>query len=188
MASQARRAALGGQPASPERRRLLLQLSFWPIALIAALLGAPVLSYLLAPLFNPPGPEWIDVGSVDDFPLGETVLHQFRDRSPLPYAGLTAITAIYVRREQERSFTVFAVNCTHLGCPVNWLPTASLFVCPCHGGVYYRDGSVAAGPPHHPLYRYEWRVQDNRLQVQTMPLPPSKPWWPPRLPGSQAQA
>src|SRR3712207_8271662 len=39
----------------------------------------------------------------------------------------------------------FAVNCTHLGCPVRWIQDASLFLCPCHGGVFYSDGRVAGG-------------------------------------------
>jgi len=33
-------------------------------------------------------------------------------------------------------FTAFAVNCTHLACPVNWQAQAQLFLCPCHGGVF----------------------------------------------------
>ena len=33
-------------------------------------------------------------------------------------------------------------------------PDAELFLCPCHGGVYYADGTVAGGPPPQPLFRY----------------------------------
>jgi len=43
-------------------------------------------------------------------------------------------------------FQIFAVNCAHLGCPVRWFPQSGLFMCPCHGGAYYRDGSRASGP------------------------------------------
>jgi menaquinol-cytochrome c reductase iron-sulfur subunit len=155
--------------------------------LIGGLLGVPVLGYLLAPLISPPRPQWIDVGPLDGFPIGQTTLHKFEDVSALPYAGLTSATAIYVQRLQESSINVFAVNCTHLGCPVSWLATASLFICPCHGGVYYRDGSVAAGPPPHPLYEYDSRVEGGHLFVQTRPLPPSQPWEPPQLPRIQRQ-
>jgi menaquinol-cytochrome c reductase iron-sulfur subunit len=167
---------------SPERRSFLVKLSLGLSALIGALLGVPVLGYLLAPLLNPPRSQWIDLGPLDQFPLETTTLHDIEDRSSLPYAGLTALTAVWVRREEPGSFTVFAVNCTHLGCPVNWLATANLFLCPCHGGVYYRDGSVAAGPPQHSLYEYNTLVQGGRLLVETMPLPPAQPWTPPRLP------
>ena len=43
------------------------------------------------------------------------------------------------------SFQVFAINCAHLGCPVRWFPQSRLFMCPCHGGAYYEDGSRASG-------------------------------------------
>jgi menaquinol-cytochrome c reductase iron-sulfur subunit len=150
--------------------------------MIGVVLGIPVVGYLLAPLLRPPQPQWIDVGPVDGFQPGDTRELAFTDISPLPYAGLTSSTAIYVRRSQGDDFTVFAVNCTHLGCPVNWLATAQIFLCPCHGGVFYGDGAPAAGPPQHPLYQYEARVVDGKLQVQTRPLPPAEPFQPPRVP------
>jgi menaquinol-cytochrome c reductase iron-sulfur subunit len=48
---------------------------------------------------------------------------------------------------------------------------ANLFLCPCHGGVYYRDGTVAAGPPPHPLFRYEVRVHEASVQIKTAAIP-----------------
>jgi menaquinol-cytochrome c reductase iron-sulfur subunit len=76
-----------------------------------------------------------------------------------------------LRRTGDREFTAFGLNCTHLGCPVNWRPGAELFLCPCHGGVYYADGSVAGGPPPRPLVRYSIRIGGgNRVQVLTRPL------------------
>jgi menaquinol-cytochrome c reductase iron-sulfur subunit len=139
-------------------------------AAIGAVLSVPVLGYLLTPLIRPPQPQWIDLGQITQFDIGTTRLVAFTDLSPLPWAGLTARTAVYVRRTTELEFTVFAVNCTHLGCPVNWLETAELFVCPCHGGVFYRNGDVAAGPPPRPLSEYLTRVADGHLFVQTRPL------------------
>ena len=32
-------------------------------------------------------------------------------------------------------------------------------MCPCHGGVYYADGSRASGPPPRGLYEYEYKVE-----------------------------
>jgi menaquinol-cytochrome c reductase iron-sulfur subunit len=175
-------ARIDEQPESPERRRFMMRMSLWLSGLTAALTGLPILGYLLAPLINPPEAEWIDLGPIDSFPVGDTRQAAFTDISPLPYAGLTSATAVYVRRAQPQQFTVFAVNCTHLGCPINWLASARLFLCPCHGGVFYADGTVAAGPPQHPLYEYNTRVEANRLYVRTRPLPPAQPWDPPRLP------
>jgi menaquinol-cytochrome c reductase iron-sulfur subunit len=54
---------------------------------------------------------------------------------------------------------------------VRWLAEADLFMCPCHGGVYYNDGTVAAGPPPAPLPRYQVRVQNGDVQILTAPIP-----------------
>ena len=71
-------------------------------------------------------------------------------------------------------FIAFAVNCSHLVCPVRWMADANLFMCPCHGGVYYQNGAVAAGPPPSPLPRYPVRVKNGYVQIQTAPIPISK--------------
>ncbi len=53
---------------------------------------------------------------------------------------------------------------------MRWIDTAKLFLCPCHGGVYYADGSVAAGPPPAPLERYPVRVRGNHVEIRTTAL------------------
>ena len=74
-------------------------------------------------------------------------------------------------KETAERFIAFSAHCTHLGCPVRWMPEANLFLCPCHGGVYYGDGKVAAGPPPRPLFRFEVRVQDGQVQIKTAAIP-----------------
>jgi Rieske Fe-S protein len=44
-------------------------------------------------------------------------------------------------------------------------------MCPCHGGVYYEDGSRASGPPPRGLFRYDHRLQDGRLLIDAGQLP-----------------
>ena len=81
---------------------------------------------------------------------------EFSDpRFDVTWDGYTAETPCWVRRLDDGSITVFAINCTHLGCPVRWFPESSLFMCPCHRGVYYADGTHAAGPPPRGLYTYQ---------------------------------
>ena len=84
---------------------------------------------------------------------------------------MTANNAAWLRRETAEDFIAFAINCSHLGCPVRWLQEANLFMCPCHGGVYYKDGTVAAGPPPQPLTRYAVRVRNGEVQLRTGPIP-----------------
>jgi menaquinol-cytochrome c reductase iron-sulfur subunit len=153
------------------RRRLLNLISIGLTALAGAVMSIPILAYLLSPLLNPAQQVWLAIGPVTRFRIGETSEAAFEDPSPLPWAGQTARTALWLRRTGESSFIAFAVNCSHLGCPVSWQARAELFVCPCHGGVYYADGSVASGPPPHALARYETRVRNGQVEILTRPLP-----------------
>jgi quinol---cytochrome c reductase iron-sulfur subunit, bacillus type len=162
-----------GNP-SPEavpRRRLLAQVSVGLGAAGGVALGAPMVGFVVAPLFRQVPRSWRPVGPVESFRVGETVAVTFDDASPLPWAGVTGRTAAWLRRVTEDKFVAFAINCAHLGCPVRWLPDAHLFMCPCHGGVYYADGTVAAGPPPHPLPQYPVRVVDGHVEIHTEPIP-----------------
>jgi menaquinol-cytochrome c reductase iron-sulfur subunit len=53
---------------------------------------------------------------------------------------------------------------------VRWEKDAQLFLCPCHGGAFYADGSVAAGPPPGPLNRYPVRVNQGQVEIQATGL------------------
>ncbi len=152
-------------PISPERRQFLTRLSIGLSALGGAIVGLPIVGFLLAPLFNRPREDWQIVGEVSAFRVGQTVQVTVLDPSPLAWAGLAERTAVWLRRDSEEQFKAFAVNCTHLGCPVRWIQDASLFLCPCHGGVFYSDGRVAGGPPPRPLVEYQVRVQDGIVQI-----------------------
>jgi menaquinol-cytochrome c reductase iron-sulfur subunit len=153
------------------RRQFLSRISLALSGLAGAVVSVPILAYLLSPLLQRTPEEWRNLGQVENFRIGETVEVAFDEPSPLPWAGQTARTAVWLRRTGDRDFTAFGLNCTHLGCPVNWRAGAELFLCPCHGGVYYADGSVAGGPPPRPLVRFRVRIVDgNRVQVQTQPL------------------
>ena len=153
------------------RRRLFVRITVAAGSAICALAGLPVLGFVLAPLVRPAPPRWRPVGSLESFRIGQTVKVDFTDPSPLPWSGITAKTAAWLRRVGEREFIAFSINCRHLGCPVRWVDGAKLFMCPCHGGVYYEDGSVAAGPPPEPLARYAVRVNDGQVEIETSPIP-----------------
>ena len=114
---------------------------------------------------------WVDLGPTSDFPPGETRLVSYRNPYSEPWDGPTANIPAYVRCAEPGEFTVFAINCAHLGCPVRWFPQSQLFMCPCHGGIYYADGSRASGPPTRGLYTYEQKIQNGRLIIRAGQIP-----------------
>jgi Rieske Fe-S protein len=141
----------------------------------AVLMGIPLIGYLVGALRKQPV-EWINLGSVAKFPVSETRLAKFENPLGQPWDGMAAHMGVYVRNlgrdEKERDqFLVFAMNCAHLGCPVTWFPQSGLFMCPCHGGVYYENGERASGPPERGLFHCVWRVRDGQLEVQAPHLP-----------------
>lgn len=154
------------------RRQFFVHVSIALGSIAAVLAGIPIVGSILAPIINKPKPDWRQVGALDSFKVGEGFVKvNYVDASPLPWAGVTAESAAWLRRESEDKFIAFSVNCAHLGCPVRWVSGAKLFMCPCHGGVYYEDGSVAAGPPPRGLYQYPVRVRDGQVEILTSPIP-----------------
>ncbi len=161
---------LRGAAAGAEgRRRFLSRVGIVAGAIAAALVAVPSGLFLVGLRRTPR--VWRAVGSLDRFHVGSTVEVAFEDPSPLPWSGVTARTAAWLRRVSEAEFVAFSVDCTHLGCPVRWLPDAELFMCPCHGGVFYHDGRVASGPPPRPLTRYPVRVRRGTVEILASPLP-----------------
>jgi len=161
-------------PAPPDaiaRRQLLGKMSVGLGVACGAAVSLPGLGFVFAPLLRKVPHAWRAVGKVENFKVGATVNVAFTDASPLPWAGVTSRTAAWLRRTSETEFVAFSVNCAHLGCPVRWVQDARLFMCPCHGGVYYEDGSVAAGPPPHGLTQYPVRVRGDDVEVMTGPIP-----------------
>ena len=70
-----------------------------------------------------------------------------------------------IDRESGNGFIALTSRCSHVGCPVNYVPAAQSFVCPCHGGVYDFRGRRTAGPPPRPLDRFQTRVRAGQLEI-----------------------
>jgi len=153
------------------RRRFLNRVTIGLGVFGAAVVGLPVASFFLEPLYKHRQYVWRKVGKVSDFEIGSTVEVKMQDADPEPWAGKIAYTAAWLQRRGENEFVAFSINCQHLGCPVRWEKGAKLFMCPCHGGVYYGNGEVAGGPPPRPLQKYPVRVQNGFVEVQPGPIP-----------------
>jgi menaquinol-cytochrome c reductase iron-sulfur subunit len=156
------------------RRGFFMKLGILFNGFAAIVLALPLGRFLLSSITR--GREngylsWVRLGDVSNFPEGETRMATFRNPLVMPTDGKTVDTACWVRRVAGDQFQVFAINCAHLGCPVRWFPQSGLFMCPCHGGAYYRDGSRASGPPERGLFQYPYRVENGALTIEAGQLP-----------------
>ncbi len=158
-------------PATPEssgRRRFLAGLVYGVAGAITATLAGLLGKFFAAPLFARSS------GRSGDIVLGPVT--RFRDATdPVPAFYERVVTDGYLtRREKGRVYVVaegnqffcLSTTCTHLGCSVAWNASRKQFLCPCHGGVYAKDGRVVSGPPPRPLRRLPVAVVDNQLKIR----------------------
>jgi len=154
------------------RRSFLFKAGIALNGIAATLLGVPIIGYALSGFSNRRQMRsWVSLGPLDQFPEGETRLAVYRNPFTRPWDGDTAQIPCWVRRIEGDKFQVFAINCSHLGCPVRWFPGSRLFMCPCHGGAFYEDGSHASGPPPRGLFEYQHKVENGNLIVLGGQLP-----------------
>lgn len=154
------------------RRTFLMNVGLAINAVVGVLIAVPAVAYVLGPVLRRRDYlAWVDLGEVTKFNQGETTLVTFRNPFTNDWDGETANVPAYVRTAAPGQFTVFAVNCAHLGCPVRWFAESQLFMCPCHGGVYYADGSRASGPPERGLFEYPTRIEGGHLLIDAGQMP-----------------
>jgi Rieske Fe-S protein len=159
-------------PLVVSRRWLLLKVGALFNLVVGVAVAVPVVKYLLSPVKSDDEyKSWVSLGSVDTFPVGETRLAKFTNPVSRAWDGETDRVACWVRRISEKEFQVFAINCAHLGCPVRWFPQSGLFMCPCHGGAYYADGTRASGPPERGLFTYDTKIVDGALHINAGQMP-----------------
>jgi Rieske Fe-S protein len=167
----------------PGRRSFFRWLTYGLGAVAALAVGVPFLGYVFGVRKAPV--KWKLLGPVQDFAQNQTRMVTFANPISRSWDGMVANTGVYVRydgrdekepdEEQSYKFLVLAVNCAHLGCPVEWFQESGLFMCPCHGGVYYSNGERASGPPPRGLYRCVYRVRRDggtlQLEIQAPHFP-----------------
>ncbi len=161
-------------PDGVSRRGVLLKIGLLLNGAVGLILAVPIVRYLLSPVIRERSPgydSWLSLGPLTQFPEGETRLATYRSPAAKASDGETANIPCWVRRVAGEKFQVFAINCAHLGCPVRWFPQSGLFMCPCHGGVYYSDGSRASGPPERGLFEYRYKVAQDNLLIQAGEMP-----------------
>jgi Rieske Fe-S protein len=153
-------------------RRTLMKLGLLLNGVVAIAIATPIVGYLLSPIKRKGAYQsWVSLGPIENFPATQTRLVDFENPSTNQWDGQTAKAACWVRHLQGEKFQVFAINCAHLGCPVRWFQQSQLFMCPCHGGVYYADGSRASGPPERGLFEYAYKVEGGQLHIDAGQMP-----------------
>lgn len=69
-----------------------------------------------------------------------------------------------VARTSASTFTAIDATCTHEGCTVNGV-NGAVYVCPCHGSRYNRNGQVVNGPAKASLRQYSTSFANDILSI-----------------------
>jgi Rieske Fe-S protein len=169
------------EPARPTRRNFIAWWMAGILTVFTTLLIAPILLFIVPPPAKGQRKQSIKVTfdkAIDGLEDGDAVkadapkgtafvmVDGGGDNAP----GDLAFSAYAVKSQGQ--VTVFAVNCSHLGCSIAINKTAKRFDCPCHGSQFNLDGSVLHGPALHPLSHLNFKKGDqpNQLMIDGLTL------------------
>ena len=126
---------------------------------------ATLVALVAAPRGVARGRRWRKAASIFDMPADGPLPAVIAERQPDGWYETQRQTVIFLDREGD-GYRALSSTCTHLSCRVRWESERKQYVCPCHGGVYDRDGRVVAGPPPRPLDRVAVRVNPQTSDIE----------------------
>lgn len=138
-----------------QRRSFLIWFSRAVYTACAAVVAAPVLRFLAAPIVSPEsssGPLLRRIATLDNLPVGtpqKLAVVGTRSDGWTKYPD-QIVGHVWVTRTspadvpaETAQISVFNAACPHSGCPI--LHAAPAYVCPCHGAKFNADGTLVAG-------------------------------------------
>jgi menaquinol-cytochrome c reductase iron-sulfur subunit len=152
-------------PLDPSRRSWLARSIQTFGAFIVGVLGWTGGRYFTAPAYEKKTEEWTEIGYVDEFPAGTPLKVEVVRRERDGWMITRGRAAVWIYRKTDGAFVAYDPHCTHLGCPFRWDESSSQFLCPCHNGVYDREGRNVSGPPPRPLDRFPIKIVDQKVYI-----------------------
>lgn len=141
-------------------------------ALVAGVVGIPVLVSGISPGLKSRQQSWRPVGDLSNFSTGRVTcgtISADQDAWPRTVGAQT----VFVWRRSAEDLVVFSRSCTDLSCPLEYEPGSGCFLCPCHGGIFAPDGRRLAGPASAPMHRYAHRIREEVLEIDIASIPPA---------------
>ncbi|NUM47618.1 MAG: hypothetical protein HUU38_23185 [Anaerolineales bacterium] len=111
------------------------------------------MSLLVVYQFALPRPNWINFGSISNYPPQNT-----------PYF-VRQKTPVFIVNTGEK-FLVLAPQAPHpKACQLSWRAEDAIFIEPCLGIQFYLDGTYLQGPSNRGMDQYEFKVEAGTLWV-----------------------
>ncbi len=135
-------------------------------SLIAGAVGLPAVAYIVGPALKKTADEWVRLGAISKVELGTPTLFKTVIERQTGWITDQQEISAYVLTGDGQTYAAMSNVCTHLGCRVRWIPEQEKFFCPCHNGVFDKDGSVVSGPPPRALDQFETKVESGVLFIR----------------------
>jgi Rieske Fe-S protein len=159
-----------------ERRSFLKWATHGMGALFGLLLGIPALAYVLDPRHRKAAEsDFRSVARLNELPENVPTQVVIRDvrRDAWTLHPDDIIGRVWLIRRGD-DVTAFTAVCPHLGCSINYVNHASLFICPCHNGTFQlngqrKEGTATPNPAPRDMDRLECRrdpADPDRIQVR----------------------
>jgi len=147
-----------------DRRSALARLVTGVLALMTGGLGALV-GAVAVPRTAETIRRWRPAVPVDDLSSDSPTTAVLAERQADGWYQTRRQSVVFIDRDGD-DYRAFSATCTHLGCRVRWNAESSQFRCPCHGGVFDREGNVVDGPPPAPLQRLAVRLNPETSELE----------------------
>lgn len=149
-------------------RRAFLSASVFSIAGVIMLgFGIPSIIYVVGPALQRRIKEdWIRLGSTSKIEIGVPTLFKVNVTRQTGWITNEEEITVYVITDDGRNYIAISNICTHLGCRVRWIADQIYFFCPCHNGVFDKNGEVVSGPPPRPLEQYDVKIDGETLYIK----------------------
>lgn len=147
-----------------DRRSALAKIVVAGVSLISVSL-AGLVGLVASPRSPSSARRWRRAASIFDLPKDQPFMAVLSARHADGWYETRQQTVVFIDRDGD-AYRVLSATCTHLGCGVSWNAGARQYTCPCHGGVFDRDGRVLAGPPPRPLDRLPARVNPQTSEIE----------------------
>jgi Rieske Fe-S protein len=128
-------------------------------------MAIPAIAYIIGPSLSKTKENWIRLGSIDKVEPGTPTLFKAKIKRQSGWITSDEEISAYVFTEDGRTYVAMSNICTHLGCRVRWVADQEQFFCPCHVGIFDKEGNVVAGPPPRPLDRYQVQVIGDDIEI-----------------------
>jgi Rieske Fe-S protein len=126
---------------------------------------AGLVGLVASPGTSTPSRQWRRAVSIFDLPPSQPMAAVLVDRTDDGWYATSKQQVVFIDREGE-GYRALSATCQHLGCRVHFDVAKQQYLCPCHGGVYDRQGRVLAGPPPRPLQTLKVRVNESTSDIE----------------------